>query len=368
MPSRSLSAGAGVVAALVVAAGAVTLLPGAAPEAAAEALVPYGSCGALLDQYRTELVRTATPWGFGEGLVMLEAARSTATLPMAAAAAGATADAVGSGPTGTNLQERGVDEPDLAKTSGDLLLAIANERLQVLRRGTTPELLGSAPLGQQAWGAELLVDGDRVLVLVPHGHSGFGGPARSMLWGPQQSATTAMLFDVADPAQPTLLEEVELDGRYLSARLSDGAVRLVTSHAPSPDGVQPAAPYGQAQQDEALAENRRRAQAVGLADVLPHLVRRGPSGMVLSEGQALGCEEVRHAPATAGRQHPARHDPRPRPRAGAPRHAPASRPTATWSTRRRTGCTSPPAAGAPPRRRPTSGPPRTRRPSAWSRR
>ena len=54
----------------------------------------------------------------------------------------------------------------------------------------------------------------------------------------------------------------ELDGRYLSARLSDGAVRLITSSTPTPEGVQPVQPYGQQQNDAALAENRSRAAAV----------------------------------------------------------------------------------------------------------
>jgi hypothetical protein len=309
VPSRPVSASAGVVAALVLAGGAVTLLPGAAPEAAAEALVPYDSCDALLEQYRSALERTATPWGFGHDMALFGGARTAlagAAVPEAASAAGASSatdsavgGAVGSGPTGTNLQERGVDEPDLAKTSGDLLLAVGQDRLQVLRRGAQPEVLGSAALGREAWGAELLVDGDRVLVLVPHGHSGWGG-ARSSWLGPQRSATTAMLFDVGEPTKPTLLEEVELDGRYLSARLSDGTVRLVTNHAPAPVAAQPSAPYGKAQQDAALAENRRRAQQVGIGEVLPQLQRRGASGMVLSDGQALGCDEVRHAPNPQG--------------------------------------------------------------------
>ncbi|MCW2679589.1 MAG: hypothetical protein JWM62_990, partial [Frankiales bacterium] len=257
MPSRPVSASAGVVAALVLAAGAVTLLPGAAPEAAAEALVPYDDCDALLEHYRTALERTATPWGFGDGgMVVFDSARSSAQLagvsPVAAEGAGTTGSAAGSGPTGTNLQEAGVDEPDLAKTSGDLLLAVVQDRLQVVRRGAQPELLGSAPLGEDTWGAELLVQGDRVLVIAPRGHSGWGA-ARSSFLGPPSSSTSAMLFDIRDPAAPALLEEAELDGRYLSARLSDGAVRLVTSHHPSPEAAQPAAPHGQAQHDAALA-------------------------------------------------------------------------------------------------------------------
>ena len=310
MQVRTASAGVGVVAALVLAAGAVTLLPGAAPTASADALVPYDSCGALLEQYRGELEKAATPWGFGmHGGVLLEGG-DTATSRVAAApqAAGAgvagaagTAGAVGSGPTGTNLQEKGVDEPDMAKTSGDLIVAVAANRLQVVRRGATPELLGSAPLGREAWGAELLVDGSRVLVLVPHG--GWAHPAaasRRSHHGPQESTTLALLFDIADPTEPRLLEQLQLDGRYLSARLSDGAVRLVTASAPMPEASYPQAPHGQAEQDAALERNRRAARQVGLDEVLPRVERRSAAGMVLSSGSALDCDEVRHAPSPRG--------------------------------------------------------------------
>jgi uncharacterized secreted protein with C-terminal beta-propeller domain len=306
MPSRPLAAGAGVVAALVLTAGAITLLPGAAPEASAEALVPYDSCDALLEQYRAELEKTATPWGFGGGhgwrggeFAFAESSRSAATLT--GAAAGASLDqSAGAGATGTNLQERGVDEPDLAKTSGDLLLAVGQNRLQVLRRGAVPELLGSAPLGRESWNAELLVDGNRVLVIV--GSYGWAHPAASRPagWGGSSGATTAMLFDVSTPAEPRLLEELEIEGRYLSARLSDGAVRLVTSSAAAPESTQPAAPHGPEQQAAALEANRERARAATLDEVLPQAERRNGDDLVLGRGRAVECDAVRHAPSLRG--------------------------------------------------------------------
>lgn len=309
MPSRRLVTSTGIVAALVLVAGGLTLLPGAAPRAAAEGLVPYDSCGELLDHYRTELRRSATPWGVGGGggIAYAEGARDTAATgaPSAGAAAavgGADTGAVGSGPTGTNLQERGVDEPDLAKTSGDLLLAVAQNRLQIIRRGAEPVTLSSTSLGQEVYGSELLVDGDRVLVLAPNG-GWWGRPAssfRSMPYGPSSTSTTALLYDIADPAAPRLVEQIKLDGRYLSARLSDGAVRLVTSSTPMPEGVQPVQPYGQAQNDAALAENRTRAGAVGLVDVLPSIERRDADGDLISDDQAVGCSDVRHAPDPRG--------------------------------------------------------------------
>ena len=156
MSRRPVVVSGGLVAALVLAAGAVTLLPGATPPAAADVLVPYAGCGQLLQHYRSELARDATAYGWGRGIhTMVDGALP---VPVAARAEGAAGDlgAVGSGPTGTNLQERGVDEPDTAKTTDGVLYVVARNRLQVLRAGASPELLSSLPLGDQAFGACLL--------------------------------------------------------------------------------------------------------------------------------------------------------------------------------------------------------------------
>ncbi|HWG93336.1 MAG TPA: beta-propeller domain-containing protein, partial [Mycobacteriales bacterium] len=159
---------AAAVAALAVGAGSLTLLPGGSPTAAAAGLVPWADCDALVAHYREQLERQATPWGGG----VIAYAEDTSGGAMAAAegapvpAAARTGGAVGTGPTGTNLQEAGVDEPDTVKLSGDLVLASAAGRLQVLRGGRSPELLSTVEVGDGAsWPAELLVDGDRVLVL-----------------------------------------------------------------------------------------------------------------------------------------------------------------------------------------------------------
>ena len=306
---RTLATSGGLVAALVLAAGAVTLLPGAAPPAAADALVPYTGCGELLEHYRSELARQATAYGSGYGpLVSQDSAVAAPASPVAATARarGDEVGAVGSGPTGTNLQERGVDEPDTAKTVDGHLYVVARNRLQVLSAGASPELLGSLPLGESAYGAELLVQGDRVLILVPGGWA-YARPAVDLAWpmasspvGGGSGATRLLLVDVADPRDPRVLEELELSGRYLSARLSDGAVRVVTSATPVPRGTSPQPPYGPAQERAALSANVRAARSASLADVLPRTVRRAADGRVLTEGPAVGCRDVRYAPSTQG--------------------------------------------------------------------
>ena len=164
-------------AALAVGTGVLTLLPGAAPTASAAGLVAWTDCDELLDHYRRGLSEAASQHGLVDGLrgegraESAQLAADSSTDSAAPAAAAATGGAVGTGPTGTNLQEQGVDEPDTAKLAGGLLVAVAGGRLQVLRAGPSPALLSSLPLGasspvhQQPDSTELLVDGARVLVV-----------------------------------------------------------------------------------------------------------------------------------------------------------------------------------------------------------
>ncbi len=312
MPSRlSLPIGAALVAGVVLAVGSATLLPGAAPSAAAEALPAYGSCDGLLADYRDALARTATPYGaapdMGGGV---NAVASSDSASGARTSAPQALGAIEFGPTGTNLQEQGVDEPDMVKLSGNLLVAVSRGRLQVVRAGAQPSLVASLVLSADAaprggpgqWenyggaGAELLVQDDRVLVL----RSSDGFAART---GPSATGGTELvLVDLADPAHPAVLERLELDGRYVSARLSGGSVRVVTSYGASYRPTFPAEPHGRAQEDEALAANIAAARKVSLAQVLPQQRRSTGAGMLLERGPAVGCEQVRHATESAGAQ------------------------------------------------------------------
>ena len=158
--------------ALVAGAGAVQLLPGGAPVARATGLTAYSDCAALLAYYRGEVRATATPFGFGNGDVRLFAglAATGGAAPQAASAPGA----VGTGATGTNLQEQGVDEPDLAKLRDGRLVVLAQNAIQVLSADAQPRLLGSLRIGGSqanqdgpSYGSELLLVGHRALVVVP---------------------------------------------------------------------------------------------------------------------------------------------------------------------------------------------------------
>ena len=67
----------------------------------------------------------------------------------------------------TNVQEEGVDEPDIVKTDGKHLYVMAASTLYVFDvRSGEPKLVGSLAL--KGYGHELLVSGNRVLALTTY--------------------------------------------------------------------------------------------------------------------------------------------------------------------------------------------------------
>ena len=302
MPSRPTVL-AGAVAALVAGIGAAQLIPGAAPTAQAAGLVGYSGCGELLAHYRSELKRSASAYGFGYGYggFVIEDSASPTAAGAAERSAGGT-DAVGSGPSGTNLQEQGVDEPDLAKLQDGRLVVLTGNRVRVLSAEAQPRLLGQLRIrGEQNYGGELLLDGDRALAVV----SGFraapmpqpqsGSSSReivdSRMYMPGTPTTRVLLLDMSGN-RPTLIEEATYDAQYVSARLVDGTVRLVTTTRPQPEIFYP---QGPADEREMLARNKAAAGKVKLVDVLPQVVRKDAEGTVVQRGNAVNCTQTFHA-------------------------------------------------------------------------
>ena len=277
------------------------------------ALQPFDSCDALGGYYRDAALELVGPYGLtGPSRAGFDMG-SEDSVETAEAAAADTAATVthegqavsgGSSPTGTNVQEAGVDEPDLFKTNGTLAVAVAGGRLQVTEvLGTQPEWLGSAPL-PDGWSHELLLDGGRVLVLTrgDGGAARAAGAADSSMPGPMAFApmTTLTLMDLTDPAQPRTRSSLTLDGEYRSARLADGTARVVV-HAP-PVGLPFTAPEAGGLRDEreAAERNREVVRDSEATDWLPWSVRRDGDGEVVDEGPLFECGDVRYPQEFSG--------------------------------------------------------------------
>ncbi|MEA2424325.1 MAG: hypothetical protein QOH13_735, partial [Thermoleophilaceae bacterium] len=151
-------------------AGALAALPpsvGAAPKK--QRLHAFASCSTFVHYARRHAINELTTRGvpvprpiFSPGVRMPQQ-QTDATAPQAESTPTAGGGA-GQDFSTTNVQEAGVDEPDTVKTDGKTVFVASNGRLfAVDARSNPPKLLGSIAL--DGYGQELLLDGDRLLVL-----------------------------------------------------------------------------------------------------------------------------------------------------------------------------------------------------------
>jgi uncharacterized secreted protein with C-terminal beta-propeller domain len=139
----------------------------------------------------------------------------------------------------TNVQEAGIDEPDLVKTDGSRVYAIAGGALHAIaaRGAGAPRLLGSLKLD----GADhqLLLHGDRVLVIsreavpIAVGPVEPGAPQPTLAPVPFAAGRTLLTeVDVSDPAAMRVVHTLSVEGDFLDAREHGGTARVVLTSAP----------------------------------------------------------------------------------------------------------------------------------------
>lgn len=276
----------------------------AAPPAAAAELPRFEHCEELRRWYVRAALREVGPWGLDGSRVVLAAP----TAAEGATSRSAADQVVGTSGTGTNVQDRDVDEADVAKTDGRILARVTGRTLVVTDvSGGRPRELSSTTLpGAPVVGAELLLRGSRILVVATEAsvaHRGFPGPgpgpggegeiARDLpgdFLPPVQRDTRTRLvsFDVSDPSAPRLTDDRRVSGGAVSTRqYADGTVRVVLSTgAPQLRFVHPDRDRSPA---EATRENRRIVQAAPLSSWLPQV--RTSSG---EPRPLVDCSDVRH--------------------------------------------------------------------------
>ena len=294
--------------------------PVAAPDLQlASSLQPVESCDDLQAWAADELAPRVGAWGFdgGPGLggdvITMEDQTAAAELSPSSPAASARADAEAGG-TGqaaadtpfsdTNVQVEGVDEPDVVKTDGERILALADGRLHLVSAADA-RLVASVELPEGMVDAEMLVAGDRVLVFANAGYVGIEpvAPDVAIADEPRRPApierpgVRVAQVDIDGDAL-TVSDSVVLDGDYVSARMTGDVARLVL-HADTQQRlplVTPAAPTEEAE-EAARQHNEQVVAEATPEDLLPTWQRLGADGEAAEEGPLLACEDV-HVPNT----------------------------------------------------------------------
>ena len=225
--------------------------PAATPRKRAPAALPaFNSCGALLSYARSNARRT----GGGTGVptragILVPQVLDAPVGVQALAHTGAPVPAAAPSPAGsakseatptfstTNVQEAGVDEPDIVKTDGRTVFAISDGVLRAVDvTGDTPKLDGSLTL--DGGGQELFIRGDKALVMsTSYGASPQFGFATDIAITSSKVVLTEV--DISNPAAMTVRRSMTVDGALADARMTGGTARVVVGS--SPGFVQPAA-------------------------------------------------------------------------------------------------------------------------------
>ncbi|MEX2659174.1 MAG: beta-propeller domain-containing protein [Acidimicrobiales bacterium] len=222
--------------------------------ASASSLRAFEDCGELLDYFREEATAEQVWSGFAYAIGGADAMAVAEDSRAAGATAGGSPVPAPSGLTespqrsvagtdeaagfsGTNLQEIEVDEPDIVKTDGEVIVAVAGTELHVIDpTDGAPRLLGVVALPENG-SSELLLTGDRVTVLTrTYGSMVHGSSRRAvddMVMGGGQPTTILTAVDIADPSDPEVVGSRTFEGDYASARMTGTLARLVLRSSPS---------------------------------------------------------------------------------------------------------------------------------------
>ena len=272
------------------------------------ALRNFNQCSELLDYLRTEAGKRVGPYGLDDdgGFGFPVPLRAEAMEESAMADSDASAPAAQGGDGGfstTNVQVAGVDEPDIVKTDGNRILAVAQGALHYVDvSGSQPVYRGKVDLGD-GWGYEIFMRGDRALVF----SGGDGGAVPFPMIEPEIADSemadidpigfytpTALIqeIDLSNPAAMAVTATLRVEGSYLSARSVGDVVWVSLNSYPAQfEFVYPRSP---AAEDAAEAANRAIVANSELDDWLPTYRFDGPSGT--SSGVLTNCDQA-YAPA-----------------------------------------------------------------------
>jgi len=284
----------------------LTPKPGVATE-----LTAFDRCDELLDWVVGHAVDLVGPYGFEGGYGYFEpwlaVAEDSAGLSESATTVPAAASpASGREFTSTNVQEAGVDEPDLIKTDGERIVVIAGQQLHVIIIDGDGELKLTGSIDLDIWSDSMFLVGD-VVTLVANEWGPVPFFAEESVGGviapyPQQPIVTLTEIDISDPSDPDMTRTLQIDGRYVSSRLVDGEVRVVVSAGPT--GFAWSYPEGSGLRAEREAEQKNRQLVLDstIDNWVPYYVLTDTSGRdrVVSEGALVECGRVHHPEEFSG--------------------------------------------------------------------
>ncbi|HEY6665172.1 MAG TPA: beta-propeller domain-containing protein [Propionibacteriaceae bacterium] len=193
----------------------------------------------------------------------------------------------------TNVQEAGVDEPDIVKTDGKRIVAVAQARVHLVGLDGGKMTLRKTLADTMV--RNVFLSGDRVLVFS-------GQTAQSsepgLRWAGQQAVLT--MYDISDLSDPQLIAKLTIDGNVLDARLVGTQVRVVTISSPDVNAPAPVyAPDGGIT-EKSKEELRAAVASTHVDDWIPTYALQDGAGGEVSKGRLVECANLAHPETFSG--------------------------------------------------------------------
>jgi uncharacterized secreted protein with C-terminal beta-propeller domain len=264
------------------------------------ALVPFDACDSFLEYVISHGVDLVGPYGLGDpfgGPILAWAEGATTTRAAEASGSDAGGDVAHSG---TNVQVLGVDEPDMVKTDGERVVVLSEGMLIVADvTGPEPRVTGRLQIGDFSV-QSLFLSGDTVLL--------FGSAWSPVLplaesdtsFAPVPDAAMVQLIQVDIGNEPEIVRTMDIDGRFVSARMVGDTVRLVLSSGPV--GLEWSYPNGSGlrAEREAVEANQEIIRNSDVDNWIPFYVVADAAGEVIAEGTLFDCQRANHPAEFSG--------------------------------------------------------------------
>jgi len=155
--------------------------------------------------------------------------------------------------SGTNIQELGVDEPDIVKTDGTYLYVISNSKLYIILAypAEEAEIVSTITFNESEYPVNLFVYGDNIAVItqsylyrtylledvkggaVDESTSGEDdeidsiAPSDDSIWA-DTTSTHVHIYDVSSKDDPVEIRDIQMQGYYSNARMIGTYVYVIT--------------------------------------------------------------------------------------------------------------------------------------------
>jgi uncharacterized secreted protein with C-terminal beta-propeller domain len=185
----------------------------------------------------------------------------------------------------TNVQEAGVDEPDIVKTDGNRIVAVAQAQVHLV--GVNRGKMALRKTLADTMVRNVFLSGDRLLVF---GGQTIQGSEPGWRWAGQRAVLT--MYDISNLGDPKLIATLTIDGDVLDARLVGRQVRVVTASSPEVDAASPVYTRDGDISEQSKDQLRAAVAKTTVNNWIPAYTLRDGAGAQVSEGRLVECADL----------------------------------------------------------------------------